>query len=212
MRFTLYLSTIVALITVVVSIYHIDHVSAATSNVTQAPQKSLAGDLGSCSSLPCQGTFAGLDQVATTTGQQSSDPTELSIPSIKLDVPVVPVGLNTIGQMDVPSGRSGAVGWYEYGTVPGQEGSAVIDAHVFAAFSTLHNAKVGDDIYVTEDGTQLHFKITSSIVYKLADVPADLLFNKADGTYLNLITCAGTYDASLNTYDHRLVDYAVLIN
>jgi len=113
--------------------------------------------------------------------------------------------------MDVPSGKTGNVGWYKGGTVPGQEGSAVLDAHVFAAFSALHSLSVGDSIYVTQaDGSKLHFVVSDMQYYKLADVPAQTLFNRSGGAYLNLITCAGTYIPAAGTYDHRLVVYTTL--
>jgi len=140
-------------------------------------------------------------------------PIELIVPSIKLDVPVVDVGVNAKGEMDVPDGSTKNVGWYEDGTIPGDTGSAVLDAHVFAAFKNLRYAKVGDDIYVkTKSGDTLHFKIEQSMVYKTAQVPLQLLFNRADEPRLNLITCAGKLTKDRSTYDHRLVDYAVLVN
>ena len=61
--------------------------------------------------------------------------------AIGLDASIVGVGLNEKGEMAVPSGESNNVGWYESGTVPGNYGSAVFDAHVFAAFSQLQYAK-----------------------------------------------------------------------
>lgn len=63
----------------------------------------------------------------------STFPTYLYIPSIHLTAPIEPVGIDATGAMAVPPGTSNAVGWYEYGTIPGQRGSAVIDAHVFAS-------------------------------------------------------------------------------
>jgi sortase A len=140
-------------------------------------------------------------------------PVALSIPSIRLNVPVINVGINSKGEMDVPDGRTKNVGWYERGTIPGDMGSAVFDAHIYAAFKNLRYVKVGDDIYVTtKTGEIRHFRVESSIVYKLEQVPADRLFNADDDRHLNLITCAGKYVASRGTYDHRLIVYAVLVD
>ncbi len=114
--------------------------------------------------------------------------------------------------MDVPDGDTKNVGWYSSGTVPGNVGSAVIDAHVFAAFAKLKNIKVGSDIYVeTDSGQKLHFVVSEIKTYALKDVPTDLLFNRADTARLNLITCAGKLTADHSTYDHRLVVYATLV-
>jgi LPXTG-site transpeptidase (sortase) family protein len=139
-------------------------------------------------------------------------PRVLAIPSIKLNAPIVSVGINEKGEMDVPPGYSNAVGWYQYGTSPGEVGSAVIDAHVYAAFNNLRYVKVGSEIDVaTANGKTLRFKVEDSRVYKLGEIPLDYLFSRTDAKRLNLITCAGKFIPSLNTYDHRLVVYATLV-
>ncbi|MGH7141449.1 MAG: class F sortase [Minisyncoccia bacterium] len=140
-------------------------------------------------------------------------PMRLSIPSINLNDQVVPVGVNALGQMDVPPGNTKEVGWYAGGTAPGDIGSAVLDAHVFAAFANLSKLKAGDDLYIeTTAGATQHFKVTATHTYPLADVSADALFNGTGARELNLITCAGTYLPAQGTYDHRLIVYATLAN
>ena len=140
-------------------------------------------------------------------------PVELLIPSIGLDYRVIQVGINSAGEMDVPDGSTKNVGWYESGTVPGNVGSAVFDAHVFAAFKKLRNVKIADDIYVvTRSGERLHFRAEDSRVYTLKEVPVDKLFNGADAVRLNLITCAGKLTRDKSTYDHRLIVYARLVD
>jgi sortase (surface protein transpeptidase) len=149
--------------------------------------------------------------VAKPIKQISSAPTRLLIPSIGLNDTVNKVGTNAKGEMDVPAGNTNDVGWYQFGTVPGEIGSAVIDAHVFAAFSKLKNIDVGSSIYIeTESGQKLHFVVSEMKMYKLADIPADLLFNRADKARLNLITCAGKLTDDHSTSDKRLVIYATL--
>jgi LPXTG-site transpeptidase (sortase) family protein len=143
---------------------------------------------------------------------EANYPATISIPAISLSDNVVRVGLTSDGAMDVPDGNTKNVGWYDGGTTPGDTGSAVMDAHVFAAFKNLRYLKVGGDIYVTmSSGKKLHFKVESSIVYPTASVPLEKLFNRDDGTYLNLITCAGHLTKDKSTYDHRLVVYAKLV-
>ncbi|HEV8677541.1 MAG TPA: class F sortase [Candidatus Paceibacterota bacterium] len=143
---------------------------------------------------------------------QFAAPSRIRIPSIKLDSPVSAMGINDIGQLDVPSGKSNTVGWYAGGTTPGEVGSAVLDAHVFAALKNLHNAKVGGDIYVSmSNGALLHFKITQKKTVPLSKVDDEELFNDASGRTLHLITCAGTYDSKAKTYTARLLVYAQLV-
>lgn len=139
-------------------------------------------------------------------------PVRVSIPKISLDDPIQNMGVLKNGDLDVPNGKTNNVGWYKDGTIPGQQGSAVFDAHVFAAFKNLNKLKAGDDIYVTQsDGAQLHFKVEETKLYKLGNLSPQTLFARADKKRLNLITCAGNLTADRSTYDHRLVVYAVLI-
>lgn len=127
----------------------------------------------------------------------------LEVPSIGLEAPIVEVGINSKGEMGVPDGRTNSVGWYKYGTPIGERGSAVVDAHVYAAFKNLKFAKVGDKILVGEKT----FEITKTEYYKLENMPMVDIFTRADTSRLNLITCAGSWDASRGTYTHRLVVY-----
>ncbi len=139
-------------------------------------------------------------------------PVRVRIPALNLNDAVVPVGLTQDGAMDVPPGNTKNVGWYEYGTVPGDIGSAVFDAHVFAAFSKLYKLKAGDDIYVTlMDGREEHFTVEETNVYALGDVPAEALFARADTQRLNLITCEGKLTRDRSTYDHRRIISATLV-
>lgn len=138
-------------------------------------------------------------------------PKQLVIPSIGLSDAIVPVGLTSGGAMAVPSGKSSDVGWYKFGALPGAAGNAVIDAHVFAAFSNLHAVAAGDEVsVVTVSGKRLRFVVTDVEVYPYASVPTAALFGPTDERHLNLITCYGNLTADRSTYDRRLVVYATL--
>ncbi len=142
---------------------------------------------------------------------QTAQPVRLIIPSIGLSAPVDSVGLNDKGEMDVPNGDTTEVGWYKNGTLPGNVGSAVIDAHVFAAFDQLQNLKVGSEVYVENaDGARLKFVVSDSRIYKLGELTSGMLFGKHDARRLNLITCAGAPTSDGSTYTHRLVVYTTL--
>ncbi len=139
-------------------------------------------------------------------------PSQISIPSIKLNSPIEPMGINEVGELEVPSGKTKNIGWYKDGTVPGEVGSAVMDAHVYAALSKLNKTHIGDDIYVVmESGVTLHFRITEKKTLPLSKVSNEELFNRAIDRELHLITCAGTFSKKLNTYTHRLLVYATLV-
>lgn len=142
---------------------------------------------------------------------RDATPVALSIPSIGLADPIQKMGVLANGQLAVPSGSTLNVGWYAAGTVPGQVGSAVLDAHVFAAFKNLHNVRVGESIYVTDqDGTVLRFVVQTVATFKLGDLSANYLYKRADARRLTLITCAGQLTPDHSTYTERLVVSAVL--
>ncbi len=142
-------------------------------------------------------------------------PDLLSIPKINVKAKVGLVGITQKGNMATPRSFR-EVGWYKYGTIPGNMGSAVIAGHVDnglalpAVFSKLSELKKGDDIYITTDENKsLHFKVTGSEVYDFnANVPE--IFKENDGKILRLITCTGTWLKEYRTHDERLVVSAVL--
>jgi sortase A len=139
-------------------------------------------------------------------------PVGINIPSIKLSSAIVQMGLLKNGELDVPSGKTHHIGWYKDGTMPGEIGSAVMDAHVYAAFKNLKNVRVGDVVTITmSNDTKLNFKITEKKTLPLSKVSKDELFNRDRGRELHLITCAGIFSKKLNTYTHRLLVYAKLV-
>src|ERR1700741_1307239 len=77
-----------------------------------------------------------------------TNPTAINIPSIKLNSKIEKVGKDDKGRMAVPSGKTDNIGWYERGTIPGETGSAVLAAHVYAAFKNLKKVRTGDEIIV----------------------------------------------------------------
>lgn len=140
-----------------------------------------------------------------------TNPAALTIPSIGLFSRIVSVGVNEKGDMDVPSGKTNDVGWYQYGVIPGSHGSAVFAAHVFAAFARLDELRLGDSIVVTDtDGVPHKFIVTEITDYALADLSPRTLFERNDDVGINLITCSGSYVPSIDTYDRRLVVHATL--
>ncbi len=139
----------------------------------------------------------------------------LTIPTIKVDAKIVDLGINAKGNMAAPR-KFSDVGWYKYGTFPGEVGSSVIAGHVdngvglAAVFANLKDLKVGDDIYVdTTESKKLHFVVTGSKIYAFDSAPKEV-FNDKSGRILNLITCSGTFMSELRTHSKRLVVSAVL--
>lgn len=144
---------------------------------------------------------------ATTT----SKPARLVVPAIGINAQVIDVGVAESGNMAVPLTFTD-VGWYRYGSKPGEKGSVVFDGHVNnglgyqGVFAELGLLKVGDTIFVvSHNGTITPYVVEEVVSYKLAEVPLQKIFNRSDDAYLALITCDGIWDSSYSSYDRRLV-------
>jgi sortase (surface protein transpeptidase) len=143
-------------------------------------------------------------------------PRLLTIPSINLAREVIDVGIADDGKLDVPPNYT-QVGWYKYGALPGEIGSAVLDGHVdngaaiAGPFKKLRYVKIGDAIYVKDaDGSQKKFIVTSSKIYPTNKFPGELVFHDKSGALLKIITCHGNFIPSIDTYDQRLIVTAKL--
>ncbi len=155
--------------------------------------------------------------VVTVARAAAATPIYLTIPNAKVNTNIIDVGITQEGNLDVPPNYT-EVGWYKYGTRPGEVGSAVLDGHVDdggsipGPFKNLRDLKIGDDIYVTmSSGERLHYKVTVSEVFKLKDFPGEKIFHETGNKFLKIITCHGKYVPSIKTYDQRLIVTAVLV-
>lgn len=144
-------------------------------------------------------------------------PARLRVPALSLDAHVQHVGLKANGQMANPTNFTD-VGWYKYGPAPGYRGSAVMAGHIdnglalAGVFKRLAEVKVGDELEVlTAGGELLRFRVSAVGNYHFKEVPAEMVFNRADTARLNLITCGGAWLAEEKTYDRRLIVYAELV-
>lgn len=146
-------------------------------------------------------------------------PTRLIISAIHLDAAVEMVGLKANGDVDTPQEYPlDDVGWYEMGTEPGAQGSAVIDGHLDrpggspAVFWYLNRLRAGDDVTVlTSRGRTLHFLVTHVQAYQPQNAPLQAIFGDMSGNYLNLITCAGDWIPAEQQTTQRLVAYTSLV-
>ena len=138
-------------------------------------------------------------------------PIELAIDTIDVSALVKPTGLTPEGDMAIDDNPE-EVAWYELGPKPGEEGSAVIAGHygwkdgVASVFNSLNTLKQGDIISVVgEDSKILKFAVTRVALYAPNQDATDV-FKSDDGkAHLNLITCQGEWNKSLDTYTQRLV-------
>jgi LPXTG-site transpeptidase (sortase) family protein len=140
-------------------------------------------------------------------------PVRFVIGSMGVNAPVQGVGMTPAGLMDVPKAY-GVVGWYNKGMLPGQKGPAVMVGHYAggagAVFDKLADIKDGDLITVTNGkGQNFTYKVTKKAEYSKEQVPMNELFKPSDDSRLEIITCAGKWQAQ--NYDKRLVVSAELV-
>jgi len=140
----------------------------------------------------------------------------LSIESIDVHAPIEEVGLSGTA-MAVPEDPS-AIGWYKHGVSPGNSGSAVMAGHVnwngglAGVFVDLHLMNRGDIITVHyEDTSQVSFMVHNIQRYPLDHDTRDVFIADDTMSHLNLITCDGDWDTTMDTHELRLVVFSTKI-
>ena len=145
-------------------------------------------------------------------------PERLIIPKLGIDSKVQHLGVTKTGNMAAPNNFTD-VSWYKYGTAPGLKGSTVMAGHVDnalgvpAVFYNLKDLEVGDEIIVVKkNGERLRYQVVDEEIYPYNDAPLKRIFNAADASYLNLITCQGEWVKEAKSARFRLVIYTKLVD
>ena len=162
-------------------------------------------------------------------------PLELKIPSLKVDAPVLGVGLTSGNEMDAPKGPIGdpvwhTAFWYRGSGLPGESGTATIAGHVNdplgrdEIFAHLQDLQPGDLIIIhyTKPNINFTFSVDQVEVYSLQESSDPAVLAQIYGTgpvsgtapqpsvdglsHLTLITCAG--NIVNGQFDHHVVVYA----
>ena len=149
---------------------------------------------------------------------QPAVPLHMRIGSIDVDAPLVRVGLEDDGAMEIPD-EVAEIGWYDpegLGVRPGSAGTAVLAGHVDSrrqgrgALYHLRDLRVDQTIEIDlEDGTTQRWRITEIIQYPKDVLPFDELFVWSGPPRLAVITCGGEFDRTARSYTDNLVVYAV---
>jgi sortase (surface protein transpeptidase) len=141
-------------------------------------------------------------------------PVELRIPAVGVRAPVVPVGVDPSGAMEVPPDVR-TVGWYRFGPSPGNRGSALLAGHVDSrlqgpgVFLRLQELEPGDVIHVRASKARWEsFEVVSRNLVAKDRLPRGIF---AGGTepVLTLITCGGEFDEEARSYTHNVVVSAI---
>jgi sortase (surface protein transpeptidase) len=138
------------------------------------------------------------------------------IPSIKVDAPVVDVGLDPDGWIAAPPPQdANLAGWYRNGVAPGQRGTSVVVGHVDneagpAVFYGLGSLAKGRRVEVDRyDGRTAVFEIYGVEVFAKNDFPGSRVYGDTGHAELRVITCGGGYSKA-NGYDGNVVVFARL--
>ncbi|WP_077796274.1 class F sortase [Streptomyces sp. JHA26] len=145
-----------------------------------------------------------------------SVPVGLRIPAIGVDTPVMRLGLEPDGTVQVPPLTDhDRAGWYRHSPTPGQVGPSVVLGHVTVGshgdgvFRHLARLRPGDRIEARlENGTVPVFTVTSVRTVAKAHFPTRDVYGDVDRPELRLITCGGPHDG--DGYRDNVIVFAEL--
>lgn len=147
-------------------------------------------------------------------------PTQLRIPAIGVDTTLKQIGLDGKGEIQTPPlVKDSHAYWLTVSPTPGQLGPSTIIGHVDSAaygpgvFFKLGAMRQRDKIYVSRaDGTIATFEVERVAEYKKDEFPTQQVYGNLDHAGLRLITCGGTFDSSIHSYESNIVVYAALVS
>jgi sortase (surface protein transpeptidase) len=146
-----------------------------------------------------------------------STPTRIEIPAIGVDAPIMLVGQNGDGTVQVPPlDNHNLAAWYDKSVTPGQDGSSVILGHVDtyqgpSVFYNIKNLHRGDVIDVVRaDGSTAVFSVIGVEQAAKSDFPTADVYDNVSYPALRLITCGGPFDPDRGSYLDNIVVYAYL--
>jgi hypothetical protein len=125
--------------------------------------------------------------------------------------PVRAVGVEAGGDMEIPGVHE--VGWYRFGSRPGEPGSTLLAAHIAyggvdGVFRHLGDLRAGDAVELgLDDGTVRRFVVTALAQYPKAELPAEVFARRGEPR-LVLVTCGGAFDPDARHYEDNVVAYA----
>ena len=146
-------------------------------------------------------------------------PTALSVPAIGISSPLIELGRNADGTVEVPSldDPDSKPGWYRNSPAPGTLGPAIILGHVDSrefgpgVFYSLQNMKAGDSIEVSRaDGTVAEFVVDEVESVQKSEFPTLEVYGNLDHSGLRLITCGGEFDPDARSYESNIIVFASL--
>lgn len=139
---------------------------------------------------------------------ERAEPVRLRIAAIGVDAEIVPVGVTDTGDYEVPPASQ--VGWYRFGSAPGEPGSAVLAGHIAwngedGVFRSLADLPDGSEIEVIfDDGTVTRATTGETERIDKDELPPSL-FEREGEPRIVLITCGGAFNRSLRSYEDNVI-------
>ncbi|WP_238547243.1 class F sortase [Actinoplanes friuliensis] len=147
-----------------------------------------------------------------------STPKRLTIPAIKVEAPILGVGLAKDGSVDTPPlKRHNEAGWFNQGPTPGQFGPALIVGHADtrtgpSVFHNLGKLKPGQKIEILREDHQVAvFQINSVEHYNKQKLPIKRVYADYSRPSLRLLTCGGNWLGGDEGYSDNVIVFASLI-
>ncbi|MGW2277207.1 class F sortase [Streptomyces sp. NPDC001770] len=145
-----------------------------------------------------------------------SPPVRLRIPVLKVDSPMMKLGLDASGALTPPPDNNPVLsGWYADGTVPGSVGTAITTGHVDTrlgpgVFFLLGSLRKGATVEIVRaDRSTAVFTVYAVEAYSKKDFPDEKVYGPSDRPELRVITCGGEYDKG-SGYQENVVVFAAL--
>lgn len=149
-------------------------------------------------------------------GPRPSASVRLQIPAIGVDAGVIRMGLDANGVMEVPYNGQ-LVAWYDFTSVPGAPGNAVMSAHLdyrgsTAVFWRLSELEDGDRVTVLMEDEPIEYVVSRVYLTRPAEANLrEILGGRSGPQTLTLITCGGVWDSAEGEYDHRVIVQATRV-
>ncbi len=155
----------------------------------------------------------------TAAALRRSAPVRIIIPSLRVDAPVMRLGRDADGSVQVPPlANHNLAGWYDRSVTPGQDGTSIILGHVdsvtgASVFYTIKNLTRGELVQVMRaDGTIATFSVDGVQEVAKATFPTAEIYDNTRYPELRLITCGGPFDTATRQYLDNIVVYSHLVS
>lgn len=157
------------------------------------------------------------DPASLATPLAASTPVAIKIPSIRVSAPMMLLGRNSDGSLEVPPlANHNLAGWFNGSVTPGQKGTSIVLGHVDnytgpSVFFYIKTLQRGDKINIIRaDGRTATFTVDGVMKVAKALFPANEIYANVPYAGLRLITCGGPFDTSSGQYLDSIVVYAHL--